>query len=81
MGYLRGGTILRIDLGSGTIVKEPTAEYEKLWIGGRGLNSRILYTETDPAVNPLGRKVTGHRYSRHVQYGWILGTGVKICGL
>jgi aldehyde:ferredoxin oxidoreductase len=54
MGYLRGGTILRIDLSSGTIVKEPSADYAKLWLGGRGLNSRILYTETDPAVNPLG---------------------------
>ena len=53
MGYMRGGTILRIDLSSGTIVKEPTAEYVKLWLGGRGLNSRILYAETDPAVNPL----------------------------
>jgi hypothetical protein len=30
MGYMRGGTILRIDLDSGMIVKEPTAEYEKL---------------------------------------------------
>ncbi len=54
MGYMRGGTILRIDLSSGKIVKEPTAGYEKLWLGGRGLNSRILYTETDPTVNPLG---------------------------
>jgi aldehyde:ferredoxin oxidoreductase len=54
MGYLRGGTILRIDLSSGTIVKEPSADYAKPWLGGRGLNSRILYTETDPAVNPLG---------------------------
>jgi aldehyde:ferredoxin oxidoreductase len=53
MGYMRGGTILRIDLDSGMIVKEPTAEYEKLWFGGRGLNSRILYTETGPAVDPL----------------------------
>ncbi len=53
MGYMRGSNILRIDLGSGKIVKEPTANYEKLWLGGRGLNSRILYTETDPAVKPL----------------------------
>ena len=54
MGYMRGGTILRIDLNSGSIDREPTADYEKLWIGARGLNSRILYTETDPTVNPLG---------------------------
>ena len=53
MGYMRGGTILRIDLGSGAVVKEPTANYEKLWIGARGLNSRILYTETGPETEPL----------------------------
>jgi aldehyde:ferredoxin oxidoreductase len=53
MGYMRGGNILRVDLGSGKIVKEPTANYEKLWLGGRGLNSRILYTETDPSIDPL----------------------------
>ena len=53
MGYMYGGTILRIDLSSGTIDREPTASYTKLWLGGRGLNSRILYTETDPAVKPL----------------------------
>jgi aldehyde:ferredoxin oxidoreductase len=54
MGYMRGGTILRIDLNSGKMVNEPTANYEKRWFGGRGLNSRILYTETGPAVDPLG---------------------------
>ena len=53
MGYMYGGTILRIDLCSGTIDREPTANYTKLWLGGRGLNSRILYTETDPTVKPL----------------------------
>ncbi len=53
MGYMRGGTILRIDLSSGSVVREPTAEYERLWIGARGLNSRILYTETGPEIDPL----------------------------
>ncbi len=53
MGYMRGGTILRIDLSSGSIAREPTAEYERLWIGARGLNSRILYNETGPEVDPL----------------------------
>ena len=53
MGYMRGGTILRIDLESGKIVKEATTDYAKDWLGGRGLNSRILYRETDPAVKPL----------------------------
>ena len=53
MGYMRGGTILRIDLDSGKIVKEETTGYAKHWLGGRGLNSRILYTETGPEVDPL----------------------------
>ena len=53
MGYMRGGTILRIDLDSGKVVKEATTDYAKHWLGGRGLNSRILYRETDPTVNPL----------------------------
>ncbi len=53
MGYMRGGTILRIDLSSGSVVREPTANYERLWIGARGLNARILYTETGPEVDPL----------------------------
>jgi aldehyde:ferredoxin oxidoreductase len=53
MGYMYGGTILRIDLSSGNIDREATASHTKLWLGGRGLNSRILYTETDPTVNPL----------------------------
>ena len=53
MGYMNGGTILRVDLTSGKITKEPTSRYEKLWIGGRGLNARIMYEEVGPDVKPL----------------------------
>ena len=31
MGYMRGGTILRIDLESGRIVKDATTDYAKAW--------------------------------------------------
>ena len=53
MGYMRGGTILRIDLDSGKIVKEETTGYAKHWLGGRGLNSRILYTMARRSTAPV----------------------------
>ena len=49
------GTILRINLSTGKIAKEALSE--KLacqFIGGRGLNSKILYDETGPETDPLG---------------------------
>ena len=39
--HLYGGTILRIDLSTGKIKKQPTAPYTEKWLGGRGFNSRI----------------------------------------
>jgi len=53
MGYMSGGVILRVDLTSGKVTKEPTSRYEELWIGGRGLNARIMYEEVGPEVKPL----------------------------
>jgi aldehyde:ferredoxin oxidoreductase len=48
------GTILRINLTSGSIVKEPlNMELAKSYIGGRGLASKILFDEIDPAIDPL----------------------------
>ncbi|MBN1615080.1 MAG: aldehyde ferredoxin oxidoreductase family protein [Deltaproteobacteria bacterium] len=48
------GTILRINLTSGNIVKEPlNMELAKKYIGGRGLASKILFDEVDPAIDPL----------------------------
>ena len=54
------GRRLRIDLTENKVVIEKMSEeYLKKWIGGRGLNSEVLYSETwagmdafDPA-NPL----------------------------
>jgi aldehyde:ferredoxin oxidoreductase len=40
-----GGTILRVDLSEGTISREPTTSYSNDYLGGRGINVRILYDE------------------------------------
>lgn len=53
MTYLYGGTILRIDLSNGKIQKQPTAAYADKWLGGRGLNTRILYKELRPGIDAL----------------------------
>ena len=42
------GTILRIDLTSKKISKEPTRRYSRHFIGGRGINAKIFYDETKP---------------------------------
>ena len=49
------GKTLRVDLSEGKISKEPLKEsllYK--YVGGRGLNSRILYEEITPSIDPLG---------------------------
>jgi aldehyde:ferredoxin oxidoreductase len=49
------GTILRVNLSSRKITKEPLSEdlaYD--FVGGRGINSKILYDETGPKTDPLG---------------------------
>jgi len=49
--YGWAGTILRIDLSRGKIVKEPLNKaFAKAFIGGRGFNSKILYDEFDPTI-------------------------------
>ncbi len=48
------GTILRVDLTSGKIEKEPLSDRLRLnYIGGRGINSRILYDSVGPEVDAL----------------------------
>lgn len=46
------GTILRVDLTSQKVWKEPTAKYVKEFLGGRGINAKILYDEVTPRVGP-----------------------------
>ena len=50
----REGTILRVDLVSGRIEKEPLREDLIVkYIGGRGINSRLLFEEVGPEIDPL----------------------------
>ncbi len=53
MGGWRG-EILRVNLTKGTITKEPLdPKLARAYIGGRGLGTKILYDELNPAVDPL----------------------------
>ncbi|HXX65398.1 MAG TPA: aldehyde ferredoxin oxidoreductase family protein [Bacteroidota bacterium] len=48
------GTILRVDLTSGRIEEKPLSkELRYNYIGGRGVNSRILYDEVKPGTDAL----------------------------
>jgi len=53
MTDMYGGAILRVDLSGGKVSKEPTSSYAGDFIGGRGINTRILYDEVPPEVSPL----------------------------
>ena len=53
MTYLYGGTILWVDLSTGSIEMQPTAAYADKWLGGRGFNTRILYKELEPGIDAL----------------------------
>ena len=51
-GYL--GRILRVDLGTGEISREPLNEdFLMDYIGGTGLGVRMLYDELKPGTDPL----------------------------
>jgi len=53
------GTILRVDLTSGEIEKELLSDRLRLnYIGGRGVNSRILYDSVGPEVDALSPENT-----------------------
>ncbi len=50
------GEILRVNLTRGTIKREPLdPKLARAYIGGRGLGTRILYDELDPAVDALSQ--------------------------
>ncbi len=46
------GKILRIDLDSGKIFTEETLKYVPDYIGGKGVATRIAWSELDPDVGP-----------------------------
>jgi len=49
------GVVLRVDLSSQKIMKEPLEEELQLkYYGGRGLNIKFLYDELKPGIDPLG---------------------------
>lgn len=49
------GSILRVDLTRGRITKEPfNKELREKYIGGRNFNSKILFDEVPPGIDPLG---------------------------
>ncbi|MBO3803730.1 MAG: aldehyde ferredoxin oxidoreductase family protein [Candidatus Brockarchaeota archaeon] len=51
-GY--AGSVLRVDLTSGSIRREPTNEgYARLYVGGRGLGARYLLDYAVPGSDPL----------------------------
>lgn len=48
------GTLLRVDLSSATTERCPMPEYlRRDYAGGRGINSRLLFEEVGPEVDPL----------------------------
>lgn len=51
MVYGWAGTILRIDLSRGKVSKTQSSEYTRLFIGGRGINSKLMFDESKPGVS------------------------------
>jgi len=52
--YAWAGTILRVNLTSGTIVKEPlNMKDARAYIGARGLAAKMLFDEVDPNIDAL----------------------------
>jgi len=48
------GAIARVNLSTGEIKKEKiNEEWARLFIGGRGYGSKIIYDEVDPKIDPL----------------------------
>ena len=52
MGF--SGGVARVNLATGEIKKEKiNEEWARLFIGGRGYGTKIIYDEVDPKVEPL----------------------------
>ncbi|MEE9610657.1 MAG: aldehyde ferredoxin oxidoreductase N-terminal domain-containing protein, partial [Desulfatiglandales bacterium] len=54
MSYLYAGAILFVDLTEGKISREPTGSYSPSFLGGRGIDDKLLYDHISPGVDPLG---------------------------
>lgn len=53
MGHLYGGKILRVDLTDNRTTTEPVAPYAERFIGGKGINAKILFDEVEPGTGPF----------------------------
>lgn len=53
MSYLYAGSMLFIDLSEGKITRESTKSYSTSFIGGRGINDKLVYDRILPRVNAL----------------------------
>ncbi len=51
MAYGYAGNILRIDLTEGKVSKTPTSEYTRDFLGGRGINAKLMFEESKAGVN------------------------------
>ncbi len=55
--YGWAGTLLRVNLTDGKIQKEEYPEaLRHQFLGGRGVNSRLLFNEVGPGIDPLGQE-------------------------
>jgi len=53
MAYGYAGNILRIDLTEGRVSKTPTSEYTRDFLGGRGINAKLMFEESKAGVSSL----------------------------
>lgn len=53
MGYLRGGRILRVNLTEGKANTEPVEFYTERFIGGKGIDIKILFDRVNPSTGPF----------------------------
>ena len=53
MSFAWTGQILRVDLSNRKSWVEPTEPYTRSFIGGRGINAKIMYDELEPEVLPF----------------------------
>ncbi len=47
------GNILRVDLSSGLVTKNPTSQYASRFLGGRGIAAKIYWDEVSPETHPF----------------------------
>lgn len=53
MSFGWSGRILRVDLSKMQFTEEDTEPYTRSFIGGKGINVKIIYDEVDPKISPF----------------------------